>query len=452
MVRQKSRTESESKYRRRALFFSILAISLFISVYVLAPVAIGTSDSDTIQFGNMTATTTLSTVALGAGGEPAEGMSTNSPLYMGTKEVWMLGAYIDFDATGEQVDWGSVVVDIDLEVNGRTVESWTFYGSEDATSHHESVQYNIANLDDYLTTAYGGELYVRARADVSYSDHAENGLNAQDMALNVWSFTAQTGGSGDADPSPTVTEPTFTEAPADLTMTQGDSNILVWRATDDNPSTYTIKTYSLYDGQDIVQIGIFSDGISMSWDAGEFISQAAGDYQLKVACIIEDADGNVGVDQVVIQVTIAIVPDAPTWLSTDGVTSTYDRMLDDPIIFRPRSEIPQSYKLYLNGELIDSGSWDGGDIHTLPKMELPIGGNVFKCVVWDTQGRDSSRTWKLTVLTEADDIITRTIHYKEEPPQVNSPFGTGVGISMLTSLAVIMSVALYYTIKWMVEK
>lgn len=443
-VRSNRRTESDtSHYRNRALFFGILALALLFSIYVIAPVYVGASDQDTVQLGSMTGTLTLDTLALDDQGNYIESVSPNSPLYIGEIAVEQLRAFVTFEAVGDYIDWSSLDVSIEIEVNGISVETSHFEGESGSSSFYAAYETDISNLDDFLLGSEE-DLYIRALAVITFSDHASNRMEAQDMALNSWTFTGNETGNPEV-----IIEPQFTSVPFDTAIEQGDSLDLTWVAADDNPNYHHIKTYTIYDGTAVQALGSWDEGDALTWNAGEYVSSAPGDYELLVTCRITDEDGNSAYDTCNIQVHVVAAPDAPTFLKSEGPTSWETTHFEQLIIFKPQSEIPMSYRVYHNGEEIDSGSWAGADIGVFINT-LYEGPNHIKCTVFDTQGRDASYTHTITV--GADDGLPTRETDGETDPLVNSPFSTGTGITMVMALIVVTVVAGYYTIKWMIER
>lgn len=445
MERSKRKAELDtSRYKNRALLFGLIAIALLFSVYAIAPVFVGASDQDTIQVGSMTAILTLDTLALDDQGNYIESINPNSPLYVGEVAVEQIRAFVTFDAAGDFIDWSTLDVSISLEVNGVNVETSHYEGESGSSSFYAALEKDIVNLDNFLSPTEGGELYIRAHTVTTFDDHAGNHLESQDMALNSWTFTGVEGGDPDV-----MIEPQFTSVPYDATIEQGDSLDLTWIATDDNPNYHHIKTYTIYDGTIVQALGPWSSSDSLTWNAGEYVSSAPGDYELLVTCRITDEDGNIAYDTCNIQVHVVPTPDAPRFLKSEGPSSSVSTFFEDLITFKPQSEIPMSYRVYHNGEEIDSGSWAGADIPVFINT-LYEGQNDIKCTVFDTGGRDASYTHTITV--ERDDELPAKDINGETDPIVNSPFSTGTGITMVMALVVVTVVTGYYTIKWMVEK
>lgn len=443
--RSKRKAEPDtSRYKNRALLFGLIAIALLFSVYAIAPVYVGASDQDIIQVGSMTAILTLDTLALDDQGNYIESVNPNSPLYIGEVAVEQIRAFITFDAVGDFIDWSTLDVSIKLEVNGVDIETSHYEGESGSSSFYAAYEKDIINLDDFLSPSEGGELYIRALAVTTFDDHAGNHLESQDMALNSWTFTDTEGGDPDV-----MIEPQFTTVPFDVAIEQGDSLDLTWIAADDNPNYHHIKTYTIYDGTTVQALGYWSSGDSLTWNAGEYISSAPGDYELLVTCRITDEDDNIAYDTCNIQVHVVAAPDAPRFLKSTGPTSWDTTFFEQLIVFKPYSEIPMSYRIYHNGGEIDSGSWAGADIPVFIDT-LYEGQNDIKCTVFDTEGRDASYTHTVTV--GADDGLPTRETDGETNPLVNSPFSTGTGITMVMALIVVTIVAGYYTIKWMVER
>lgn len=414
----------------------LIAIGLIfiigIAGYLLLPVAISQSAKNNMDLGDVNCTVGLTTTPL-YGGNPVSESTMNSQFYVQGNPVDALEFTLQINADGSYVDWSTLSISIGLTVNDADLKSWTV-GTDlarEAGGLSESVSHTVTELD-YLAGSTPDKIqdngveiyYLNAEASVvgSISDVKGNVLEDTLLVTNRWELQTDPDGVFSID-SDAVTKPSFTQTPGDASITQGESYPITWTATDDNPTTYQIATYTPADGSTVQKSGEWSNTTTMTYDAGSFVSVEPGDYSLQITCRIEDQDGHTQTDSAVFQVTVPSSPDAPTFEKADGPTSV--RAGTEAIItFKPRSDTPDSYEIYVNGEKVDSGSWSGGDItHGITYVEA--GDNYVKCVVYDTYGQSNDYTHTVTGTIDDEDTDD------EDPDPAMSPFGISPPIMSL---------------------
>jgi hypothetical protein len=457
-------TKLKSKFRRKFKAPSsksklgLIAIGFIfvigIAGYLLIPVAISQSADNDMNMGDVNCSVGLTTTPL-YGGNPVRESTMNSQFYVGGSPVDALQFNLQITSDGSYVDWSTLSISIDLTVNDASLKSWTV-GTDlarEAGGLSESVSHTVTELD-YLAGSTPDKIqdngveiyYLNCEADVvgSITDVKGNTLEDTLLVTNRWELQTDPDGVFSID-SDAVTKPSFTQTPADASITQGDSYPITWSATDDNPTTYQIATYTPADGSTVQKNGEWSNTTAMTYDPGTFVSIEPGDYSLRVTCRIEDDDGHTVTDSVVFQVTVPAEPDAPIFEKSDGPSSV-DAGTEALITFKPRSDNPDSYEIYLNGVEVKSGSWSGGDIgYGIKSVEA--GDNYVKCVVHDTYGQSNDYTHTVTGVTMDDQT---TDENTDESKELMSPFG--VISPPIMSLAIALAAIPLGAILWWRER
>jgi parallel beta-helix repeat protein len=81
------------------------------------------------------------------------------------------------------------------------------------------------------------------------------------------------------------------------------------------------------------------------------------------------------------------------------------------ITWNPIDRSPEHYEITLDGTVIESGPWTGGDIFIdLDSLSLTAGTYIFACIVYDSSNNQASDTVVVTVTTSTPDTTAPTIN------------------------------------------
>jgi hypothetical protein len=376
----------------------VVLISGLVFLLLFIPYGLSSTDGSNMSLGDVDCAVSLTTVGY-INGEPTT--IANNPFYVGGAPVDALEFRVQLQASGDFVDWSTLQITVDLYVNDLLLTTWTWGTSLnfDAGGFSKTDAHMVDELD-FLASGSpdqvldnGVEVYnidCTAEAEGVIEDYKGNILSDTLVVRNAWELQTDPNGIFTLH-SEAVTKPSFTTIPSDMSVNQGESNILTWRATDDNPTTYEVTTYTPADGSYIQSSGTWSNSTEMQFDVGTFVSLEPGDYVLRVTCKIIDGDEHQTIDSVAINVHVPTVPTGPTIDGSTGPTSFKAGELDQAVTFHAQSSRPASYKIFLNGLEMEAGAWPGGDISYVVPSIL-AGKNRVKCVVWDTLNQEASHT------------------------------------------------------------
>lgn len=380
-------------------------------------------------------------------------VAANNPFFIGDQEVTAMDFMINIVAIGNYVDWSTLSIDISASCNGvvfgtKTVPETPLDAA--APGFNQVVTFRITDFDNFVdpenpdseltdgTLIY--DLNCIALADGSINDAKGNDLSDTVSITQIWTVNSLPDGSFSMVGSEELVKPIFNSAPQNTRIEQGEYLPLYWVVYDDNPTTYTIKTYTTGDGSHIVEQGEWNPGDTIDYlAAGSYASIEPGDIALYVSCTIFDANGQQAIHSVLIEILVPEIDLAPTFEKADGpYTAPSAGDVEVFITFKPRSSYPNSYIIYQNSDEISRGAWDGSDILVFVDF-LYAGANDIKCVVIDTYSRSSF--YVHTVLTPIldEDNPDRLLDIDTGDPDaniLNAPFSLGEiqGISLFVAI------------------
>jgi len=191
-----------------------------------------------------------------------------------------------------------------------------------------------------------------------------------------------------------VTAPTI-DHPDDVTYSEGTVNHFVtWNPSDLNPESYNVTRNGV-----LIESGTWNGGnIIVSVDV-----QSRGIYTF--ICYVYDQAGNSISDEVL--VTVQDVT-APTIDHPDDVTYS-EGTVNHFVTWNPSDLNPESYNVTRNGVLIESGTWNGGNI--IVSVDVQSRGiYTFICYVYDQAGNSISDE----VLVTVQDVTAPTIDHPDD--------------------------------------
>lgn len=145
--------------------------------------------------------------------------------------------------------------------------------------------------------------------------------------------------------------PPVIDSPPDIEYEEGElGSYITWNPSDLFPSSYNVSINDFPD----VSGPWYGSAISINVDG-----HSAGVYEYRLS--VFDQAGHVTSDVVNVIVTEVPLTEALTIDSPPDVAFEYGT-IGHNITWHPSSTLPASYELYVNGELADSGSWDGSSI------------------------------------------------------------------------------------------
>jgi len=210
-----------------------------------------------------------------------------------------------------QIDSGSVQTSSIYAANsGETINlDWVILSSSTRSSFTIRVEVWEEDLtpDQFL----GYVEYTRNPPITSsswhYTEGSDNGASADpEAALYIIESSTSI---PDDDVAPVLT------SPSDITYTQGTTNNEIrWRATDENPDTYTIER----DGA-VIDSGYWTSGSYIVLDIDELHSSGSPYY---FVIRVEDDYGNTDTDSVKVTVNAATTGTTTTGTTTTGTTTT----------------------------------------------------------------------------------------------------------------------------------
>jgi len=204
-------------------------------------------------------------------------------------------------------------------------------------------------------------LEITLDSDIIISDDWGGGsislsLGENDPGIYVYELTVFDFAGNNASDAVTVTvvdttDP-FISGPLDFVFTQGDiGNIITWYVSDFYPESFTI----VLDSTTVLDSG--------SWTTGTLeinVDDLSVGIHL-VQATVEDESGNL--DDDIVQVTVLPHsepedPEIDSPLDIAYILGTTGHEIE----WTPYSATPATFQLYLDGALIDSGSWNGSQI------------------------------------------------------------------------------------------
>jgi len=456
----KSRTRREktksNKSRNLSFAFATIAILISISLVLFIPVVSTTQAAGSLQMGNVDIAVTMETTA---------SVSTDTDSYYYVSGQKMNEIFISFNvvANGDYVDWSTLQINPILYVEAcgelTIIKTFGSIGSDLSTTDggYEGGDFHtLDSLGVYLTTPdevideteiYYLEIYLEVSAGIT--DNAGNSLTDESSFRATWQIKSEPLSTEETPPD--LISPSFTTTPNSLyNNNEGISLNLEWVGVDDNPLSYEISTYSIYDGYRIRSSGVWTSAATLQYDADLFRSVEPGDYTVSVACKIIDADGQTAISSTSVKVTVPTTALITFEKMTTAPTTANAGPSSLELVFKPRSDIPLSYQVFQNGVMLKEGSWSGGDIIISVSYIYP-GANDFRCVVFDTNGY--SKTYIHTITASTDP-------YREIPVMptdkiiLNSPFA-GENIlssSLWVAVAVFSFASIVSAVRWWREE
>ena len=180
--------------------------------------------------------------------------------------------------------------------------------------------------------------------------------------------------------------------PSDIVMELGSlSYQIVW-----SPSDLYPQSWELYRDDVLIHFGLWNS--SLETFEVQLDGLDLGEYNYTLA--VFDISGNSVSDTVLVSVSDTI---SPTLDNPDDVQYECGSA-GNQIIWSPQDLKPDSYDLYRNGTLIDSGTWDGSDIVVVVDG-LDFGTYNFTLVVSDTSNNNASSTVMVLVVDTINPVI-----------------------------------------------
>lgn len=200
--------------------------------------------------------------------------------------------------------------------------------------------------------------------------------------------------------------------PLDFEYESGDmGNTITWYPYDNNLYRYEVEL----DGE-ALEAGFWTgDEITVNVD-----NMNVGVHT--IVCTIFDIHDNTAEDTVIVTVVDTTNPtiDHPT-----DISYTFEDT-GNSFTWQPRDNNPQTYVLTLDGEVIESDSWDGGDI-TVDVDGLDVGSHIYLILITDASGNSVSDSVAVTVL----EPVTTPTPTDEEPWSLLLVILSFIGISSL---------------------
>ncbi len=216
-------------------------------------------------------------------------------------------------------------------------------------------------------------------------------INADSLSMGSYNYTLVVTDASSNSASDTVfvyvadlTAPSISH-PEDVEFPVGQmGNTITWTAYDEHPFVYEV-----YLNGSLATSGPWNgSAIIVSLDNLPY-----GIYNY--TAVVYDTSGNRAADTVIVTVTDT---DAPTLDEPDDVEYVVGTT-GNTITWNPIDASPASYELYVNGSLVDSGTWQGGPI-AVNVDGLSVGTYNYTIVVYDAAGNWKSDTVFVTVLAQ----------------------------------------------------
>lgn len=181
--------------------------------------------------------------------------------------------------------------------------------------------------------------------------------------------------------------------PLDFEYESGSTgNTITWVPYDNNPDNYIVEI----DG---------TPHDSGDW-TGEEVTVNVDNLDVNshtVVCTVFDIHGNFAEDTVIVTV---VDTTNPTIDHPEDISYVFEET-GNSITWQPRDVNPQSYVLTLDGDVIESDSWEGGDI-TVNVDGLEVGSHIYLVLVTDSSGNSVSDSVTVTVSEPATTPTTPT--------------------------------------------
>lgn len=154
-------------------------------------------------------------------------------------------------------------------------------------------------------------------------------------------------------------------SPADIEMTEGDSETLSWTPTGDG------GTYTISDGSSTVASGAWTSGVPITYDLDE---TAIGEYTF--TCEITDT-----IDTVDDDVSVTIVTGSPSLSSPDNIEMTIGD--SETISWTPTGvdSLSGTYAITRGATSVATGAWTSGTPITFDLSTQPAGTYTFTCTI-----------------------------------------------------------------------
>ncbi|MCE7737489.1 MAG: hypothetical protein GPJ54_21545 [Candidatus Heimdallarchaeota archaeon] len=177
--------------------------------------------------------------------------------------------------------------------------------------------------------------------------------------------------------------PVFTFTPSNYTYTEGGTdNTIEWILSDTNPDTYAIyRNGFFYD------IGTWNNEIAIEINIDGF---SVGVYNFTIQ--INDTDDNMVSHTMFVEVT-----DIPSWISQPNDTNYNEGSGGNTIVWIGSDDFPNYYKVFLEGSLYFSSTWQDNTDIILDIDGLDKGSYTFEIYIFDTFNNSISDSVILTV-------------------------------------------------------
>ena len=170
--------------------------------------------------------------------------------------------------------------------------------------------------------------------------------------------------------------------PLDFEYESGDTgNTITWYPYDNNPFSFEVEV----DGEPLEAGYWTGDEVTVNVD-----NLNVGVHT--IVCTVFDIHDNTAEDTVIVTV---VDTTNPTINHPSDISYTFEDT-GNSFTWQPRDNNPQSYVLTLDGEVIESDSWDGGDI-TVSVDGLAVGTHIYLILITDASGNSASDSVAVTV-------------------------------------------------------
>jgi len=250
----------------------------------------------------------------------------------------------------------------------------------------DSISYNSINTWNSsvkIAYTYNNKNYTNYLGNYwdNYTGNDANGDGIGDIPYNI---------DGDKDYCPLM-EPfeeylvvPSVDSPDDITYEEGTSGYSIsWTATDNNPDSYIIYREGV-----VVDSGSWTSGVPITINVDGL---TVGSYNYTI--VVTDASNNTATDTVIVTVedTTAPAVDSPADITYEEGTSGHS------ISWTATDNNPNSYIIYREGVVVDSGSWTSGVPITVNVDGLTVGPYDYTINVTDASNNNATDTVIVTV-------------------------------------------------------
>ncbi|MGQ4873628.1 MAG: DUF3344 domain-containing protein [Promethearchaeia archaeon] len=228
-----------------------------------------------------------------------------------------------------------------------------------------------------------------------------------------------------------TTKPTISNYPT----IQIEKNQIVnvrWTGNDTFPMNYTIK---LWPGYSVLEIGSWKSGVDIIYTFNSLYYNLDYDDYVYLICYLNDTSGNKVSDWTKILITDLISP----ILILKPLNITIEKGQEKSISWKAEDIHPDKYEIYINDNLLTSGTWDNLTEVSVDLKNLEVGIYIFKCKFYDKYGN--------TVESIVSVEIKSAKSTAEEQPEGLSIISYNLQILIISALGLIFILSRKRTIK-----